>query len=175
MPLDHTVKTADHQAVNSEAVSSPATCETDFQLEFQNGNAHCYSSLYHHTPFQPSIASQGFYRVQLCRIAGGKEAENNTDQGGAGEGHNNGARREDHLEVGAQQIEKSADPEGEHDPHEAADKADHDSLDQELGEDVAAARADGHTNADLLGAFGHGYQHDIHHANAADDQRDHGD
>lgn len=125
--------------------------------------------------FQPSFACQGFYRVQLCRVAGGKEAEDNSDQGGAGEGHNDGARREDHFEVGAQQIKKSADPEGEHHSHEAADKADHDGLDQELGKDVAAARANGHTNADLPGALGHGNQHDIHHADAADNQRDHGD
>lgn len=31
--------------------------------------------------FQPSFACQGFYWVQLCRVAGGKEAEDNSDQG----------------------------------------------------------------------------------------------
>ncbi|CAK7261773.1 protein of unknown function (plasmid) [Shinella sp. WSC3-e] len=93
-----------------------------------------------------SVARQGFDGVQLCGVAGGKEAEDDTDKGRAGEGHDDGSGGEDHFEVGAQQIEKSAEPEGEHDPHEAADKANQNGLDQELGEDVAAARADGRTN-----------------------------
>lgn len=31
--------------------------------------------------FHPSVARQGFDRVQLCRIAGGQEAESDSDQG----------------------------------------------------------------------------------------------
>ena len=36
-------------------------------------------------------------------------------------------------------------------------------------------RADGFANADLAGALGHGDQHDVHDADAADGQRQHGD
>lgn len=70
------------------------------------------------------------------------------------------------LKSGLSILKRALDPEGEHDSHKAADKADQNGLDQELGEDVAAARADGHTNSDLLGALGHRHKHDIHHADA---------
>ncbi len=75
------------------------------QLEFQTAMATAirHGAITH--AFQPSFACQGFYWVQLCRVAGRKEAEDNSDQGGAGKGHNDRARREDHFEVGAQQIE----------------------------------------------------------------------
>jgi hypothetical protein len=46
---------------------------------------------------------------------------------------------------------------------------------QELLQDVAAARADGHAQPDLAGALGDRDQHDVHDADAADDQRDRGD
>jgi hypothetical protein len=36
------------------------------------------------------------------------------------------------------------------------------------------ARAHRHAHADLMGALGDRDQHDVHHADAADDQRDHG-
>ena len=35
-----------------------------------------------------------------------------------------------------------------------------------------AARADGHADADLAGAFGDRHEHDVHDADAADEQRD---
>ena len=38
-----------------------------------------------------------------------------------------------------------------------------------------AARADGHADADLAGAFGDRHEHDVHDADAADQQRDAGD
>ena len=36
------------------------------------------------------------------------------------------------------------------------------------------ARADRHADADLAGPLGHRHQHDVHDADAADDQRDNG-
>ena len=53
-------------------------------------------------------------------------------------------------------------------PHEAQ----HHGLDQELPQDVVAAGADGHAQADLPRPLGDRDEHDVHDAHAADDQRD---
>ena len=52
----------------------------------------------------------------------------------------------------------------------AAEQAEGDGLDQELQHDVAALRADGDADADLAGALGDAHEHDVHDADAADDQ-----
>ena len=46
---------------------------------------------------------------------------------------------------------------------------------QKLIQDLATWRADGFANADFAGALFHGDQHDVHDADAADEQRDKGD
>ena len=51
----------------------------------------------------------------------------------------------------------------------------HDRLDQELLGDVAPLGAQGAADADLAGPLGDGRQHDVHDADAADQQRDRGD
>jgi hypothetical protein len=61
------------------------------------------------------------------------------------------------------------------DAREAADQRDEHRLGQELGEDVAAARADRLADADLAGPLGDADEHDVHHADPADEQRDRGD
>ena len=63
----------------------------------------------------------------------------------------------------------------EHDADDAADRAQRDRFDQELQEDVASMRADGHAHADLARAFGHAHEHDVHDADAPDDERNAGD
>src|SRR5690606_7017351 len=52
---------------------------------------------------------------------------------------------------------------------------DHHGLDQELTNDVPLLGANGAANADFAGSFQHGRQHDVHDADAADQQRDAGD
>ncbi len=66
-----------------------------------------------------------------------------------------------------------AEPEN-HSEH-AADEAEDDGLDEELQEDVVLARADGHTNADLARSLGDAHEHDVHHADPADDEAHRGD
>ena len=51
----------------------------------------------------------------------------------------------------------------------------HGCLDQELLDDVAALRAQGAADADLAGALRDRRQHDVHDADAADQERDAGD
>ena len=60
------------------------------------------------------------------------------------------------------------------DAQRPADQAQHDRLDEELAQDVVAAGADGHAQADLAGPLGDGDEHDVHDAHPADHQRDHG-
>ena len=54
----------------------------------------------------------------------------------------------------------------------AADGRHHQRLDQELLQDVALARTGGHADADFAGTLGYRHQHDVHHADAAHQQRD---
>ena len=48
----------------------------------------------------------------------------------------------------------------------------HNRLRQELTNHVASSRADGFAHADLMRPLGYGHQHDVHHADAADQQAD---
>ena len=50
-----------------------------------------------------------------------------------------------------------------------------DGFEEELQEDVSAAGADGHADADLAGPLGDADEHDVHDADAADEERDDGD
>ena len=61
------------------------------------------------------------------------------------------------------------------DTEQPADPGEDHGLDEELREDVTVARADGFADADLACAFGNGHEHDVHDADAADEQRDRGD
>ena len=58
---------------------------------------------------------------------------------------------------------------------QAAGRRHHGRLDQELLDDVAAARAEGAADADLAGALGDRRQHDVHDPDPADQERDAGD
>ena len=48
---------------------------------------------------------------------------------------------------------------------------DHDSLDEELAQNINATCADGHTQTDFTGTFGDGYVHNIHDTDTAHYQR----
>jgi hypothetical protein len=65
-----------------------------------------------------------------------------------------------------------ADPVAERDADHPADERQRHRLDQELHEDVAPARADRLADADLARALGDRHQHDVHDADAADEQGD---
>ena len=59
-------------------------------------------------------------------------------------------------------------------PVDAADAGERDGLDEELEQHLAGAGADGEADADLAGALGDGDEHDVHDADAADEQADAG-
>ena len=60
-------------------------------------------------------------------------------------------------------------------PMQAAEQADHQRLDDELHQDVVRPRADRLAQADLAGPLGDAHEHDVHDADAADQERDGGD
>ena len=60
-------------------------------------------------------------------------------------------------------------------PIDAAEQADRGRLEQELGQDAPPRGADRLADADLARALGDRDEHDVHHADAADEQRDAGD
>ena len=71
------------------------------------------------------------------------------------------------LEMGADHPDRDAG--------EPAEQREQHGFDQELGEDRAALRPDRLPDADLAGALGDGDEHDVHHPDPADEQRDRGD
>ena len=60
----------------------------------------------------------------------------------------------------------------EDEAHEATDDAKDERFEEELKHDVAGAGADGFADTNFAGALRNGDEHDIHDANAADDERD---
>ena len=60
-------------------------------------------------------------------------------------------------------------------PEQAAADRDQDGFGEELADDIEAAGADGAADADFAGALHDGGEHDVHDADAADEQRDGGD
>src|SRR4029077_2244375 len=57
------------------------------------------------------------------------------------------------------------------DSEQSAYEREEDGLDKELRQDVDLAGTDGLADPDLAGPLGHGHQHDVHHPDAADEQR----
>ena len=67
-------------------------------------------------------------------------------------------------------ADQDRDASAKQDTQGAADKAQHDGLDEELPQDVVAAGADGHPQTDFPRSLGDGDEHDIHDAHAAHDE-----
>ena len=68
-------------------------------------------------------------------------------------------------------AENSEAPSAEH-PEQTTEEGDGHRLDEELDQDVRLAGADRLADADLARPFGHRYQHDVHDADAADQEGD---
>ena len=75
-----------------------------------------------------------------------------------------GMRQDESDEEGERRAENDAD--------DAADDGQKHRFEQELRQDVAVFRAEGFAQADLARALRHRDQHDVHDADAADEQRD---
>jgi hypothetical protein len=107
-------------------------------------------------------------------FSGRIEAEEDADTGGDGEGDQHRAAGDDDHHVG-QRVDQQRAADAEDEADQAAGDRDHHGLEQELREDVALAGADGHADADLARPLGDRDEHDVHDADAADEQRHRGD
>ncbi|MPL92315.1 hypothetical protein SDC9_38413 [bioreactor metagenome] len=122
-----------------------------------------------------SLAVQCHHRVELGRRARGQEAEGHPDQRRGQERHHDRRARKGERDGGVDHADHRPGAKRQRDAEHAADQTHEHRLDQKLPDDVAAPRADRHAHADLAGALGHRDQHDVHHPDAADDERDHRD
>lgn len=110
-----------------------------------------------------------FNGVEAARLAGRVPAEEHAGRKTHAETHHHACRRNNHGPVEyAFHDFGSGDAEG--DSCETAEEAYHDGFDEELQEDVAAAGAYSHAEADFLGALGDRHIHDVHDADAAYEQ-----
>ena len=118
-----------------------------------------------------SLVAQGFDGVEAGSFPGGIKTENDADGSGDRDGgeHAFGTGFDRPLEMGLHHQSGTA---SEQDPDDTADQTQQDRFNQKLLEDVAGTCADGHAQADLARAFGHGDQHDVHDADAADHEGD---
>ena len=86
-----------------------------------------------------------------------------------------GHQRLQRLTVELLPVDELRQPDAGRNAARAAQQAHEQRLDEELHQDVLPAGADGLADADLARPLGHGDDHDVHDADAADHQRDAGD
>src|SRR5205814_1840853 len=122
----------------------------------------------------PLLVAQCLDRMQTRRPHRRVETEDHSDRDGHTDGDRDRARRDEDRDLcrGRDLMDHYGDAPAEQDPEDAADAGEADRLDEELGEDVAPARADGLADADLPGPLVHRDEHDVHDPDASDEQRD---
>src|SRR5688500_7402992 len=112
---------------------------------------------------------EGVDGVEFGGFAGGVEAEEDADGDGGGEGDDDRAAGD-----GGGPFEEAGhefgDDHTEGDAKQAAKNAEGDRFGEKLQQDIVAARADREADADLAGAFGDADEHDVHNADAADEE-----
>src|ERR1035437_10208702 len=113
------------------------------------------------------FVTKGFDRPENGRSIGGIDAEEEAD--GDAEAEREEHRVELHDRLHADDLEAAAEEPGR-DAENPADDRQQNGLGEELGEDVAASRTDRLADADLAGSLGDADKHDVHHADAADEQ-----
>ena len=137
------------------------------KLNTQNALSSCDSAFFLFIP-------QGFDGVEFGCFPGRVDAEEEADADGEAEGDDDRCCRDDCLEE-ARLGDSQGDADAAGDAQEAADDADDDGFDEELHHDVLEGRAQGFTDADFPRPFSDGDHHDVHDADAADDERNGGD
>src|SRR5262245_56527145 len=108
--------------------------------------------------------------VEVGGLLRGPDAEDESDKDRDGHPAHDGPERDRGGELGQEEQDHVADHEGEDHAQDTAEGSQRHGLEQELADDVAFAGADGLADADLAGAFGDADEHDVHHADAADQQ-----
>ena len=120
------------------------------------------------------LITQGVDGVELAGLHGRCQTEHDADEHGEHHRDEAGAAADCHGGThDAREHIGKADAAAY--PQYTAQRGQHGSLGEELPQDALLLGADGDLQADFPGALGHGDQHDVHHADAADDKGDGGD
>ena len=119
--------------------------------------------------------AEGVDGVETAGTVGGIDAEEEADGHGEEDGDSDGVETDDGAEVVDEGGGGNCAAGAEGDAEQAADEGEGDGFDEELAEDVAAFCANGFAEPDLAGSFGDADEHDVHDADAADDEADKGD
>ncbi len=118
------------------------------------------------------LVAEGFDGVEVGGFPGGVDAEDQADGAGADEGE----QHPEHADAGRdEEVNGQGKSGAEEDADDAADRAEHDGFKGELQQDGLFGCADRFSDADLASALGDGDEHDVHHADAADDEADGGE
>ena len=115
--------------------------------------------------------SEGVDGVEAGGAASGHESEEDADgcREGKGDDVDFWIEQEGGSDHAGQRIAQAV---GEGDAGHAADAGEGDCLDEKLEQYFAGPRSDGEADPDLAGSFGDGDEHDIHDADASDEQAD---
>ena len=113
-------------------------------------------------------------RVQVRRLEGGEKPEEDADRHGEYDCNHDGGEA-DRDGGGGHAGDDLGKADARADADDAAHAREHGRLSQELPQDAALFRADRLLQADLPRALRDGDEHDVHDADAADEQRDAGD
>src|SRR5688572_13649694 len=120
------------------------------------------------------LVPHGVDRFELGRLGGRIDPENEADRNRYTKGERHRQRRDPGRPVGIR-----SDSDGYNGAHQDSEQAAADGhqecFDEKLCSDVTARRADGPPDADFMRPLDHRRQHDVHDADAADDQRQDGD
>src|ERR1035437_6062029 len=117
-----------------------------------------------------SFVAKRLDRVERGRLACGIVAEEHADSRGEADRDEHGRGGHCRTPAGEMGEEQRARISGD-ESADSAEDAHHDTLDQELRQHIRPSRADRHADSDFTRTFGDGHEHDVHDADAADDQR----
>src|SRR5205085_9264232 len=118
------------------------------------------------------LVTQALNRVEARGLARGPDAEDQPDEDGDDKAGDDRPERYRGGQDGEEEGDYLADADGEDDADDAADEGQSHRLVEELSNYVAPSRADGLSDTYLLRALRDGDEHDVHHADAADEQAD---
>src|SRR5216684_7367991 len=119
----------------------------------------------------PLLVAQAFDGIELGGADSGNGAEQDANQRGNNDGDDGGEARNGDAILG-EVADGEGDGEPDDDAKDAADKGDEDGFREELETNLAFGGADRFADADLANAGADGGEHDVHDADAADQQHD---
>src|SRR5688500_15072813 len=116
------------------------------------------------------FVAEGVDGVEIGGFDGGIRSKNNSDDGANNEAENGPIDRD--FGRNFEKVSSGVSGRNSQDhPNDTANFAKHNGFHDELSHDVPFLRTDGAANADLLGSFGNGDQHDVHNADAGGEKR----